>query len=154
MEARSARYSHTQKSPLCLILYITSLACLLVLPSVVDIVGSIVCMGLGLIFAIIGAAFHHLTVEDWGAELSIRFGPIPAFRRTVRYNDIDTVEVGRTLILDGWGIHYSIRGGWVWNIWGLDCVRIRFLDGRILRIGTDDAEGLSRFLNDTIRHVY
>jgi hypothetical protein len=50
--------------------------------------------------------------------LVIRFGPIPLFRRTVRYADIQKVEVGRTLILDGWGIHFSIRGGWVWNLWG------------------------------------
>jgi hypothetical protein len=36
--------------------------------------------------------------------------------------DIGSVEIGRTLHLDGWGIHMSVRGGWVWNLWGRDCV--------------------------------
>jgi len=150
VEEHSARYAHTQKAPLCLILYLAALACLLPIPSVKDAIGVFVCVGLGLMLAVIGAAFHHLTVEDWGAELSVRFGPLPLFRRIVRYNDIQTSEVGRTLFLDGWGIHYSIRGGWVWNIWGRDCVRIRFVDGRVLRIGTDDADGLNQFLHDVI----
>ena len=71
--------------------------------------------------------------------LAIRFGPVPLFRRTVRYTDIEKVEVGRTLILEGWGIHYSIRGGWVWNLWGRDCVVVHFKNGGVLRIATDDA---------------
>jgi len=44
------------------------------------------------------------------------------FRRTIRYDDIISAEIGRTTILDGWGIHMSLRGGWVWNLWGRDCV--------------------------------
>jgi hypothetical protein len=90
-------------------------------------------------------AFHHLTVEDQGNRLTIRFGPLPLFRRAVRYHDIEKVEVGRTTILDGWGIHRSIRGGWVWNIWGRDCIVVH-LKTSVLRIGTDDAENLVGFL--------
>jgi hypothetical protein len=37
------------------------------------------------------------------------------------------------------------RGGWVWNIWGYDCVVIRMKRGT-LRVGTDDADGLVEFL--------
>jgi hypothetical protein len=40
----------------------------------------------------------------------------------------------------------SVRGGWVWNLWGRECVVVRFRDGRTLRIGTDDAENLAAFL--------
>jgi hypothetical protein len=64
----------------------------------------------------------------------------------VRYADIEDVDVGRTVLLDGWGIHYSLRGGWVWNLWGRDCVVVRFRDGRTLRVGTNDAENLAAFL--------
>jgi hypothetical protein len=71
------------------------------------------------------------------------------FRRTVRYADIESVEVGRTLILEGWGIHYSIRGGWVWNLWGRDCVVVHLKKG-MLRIGTDDAENLAGFLRSKV----
>jgi hypothetical protein len=43
-------------------------------------------------------------------------------------------------------IHYSIRGGLVWNLWGRDCVVVHFKNGGVLRIGTDDAENLADFL--------
>jgi hypothetical protein len=48
--------------------------------------------------------------------------------------------------LDGWGIHMSLRGGWVWNLWGRNCVVLR-LRKSILRVGTDDAVNLVEFLN-------
>jgi hypothetical protein len=80
----------------------------------------------------------------------VRFGPIPLFRKTVLYTDILKVEVGRTLLLDGWGIHMSILGGWVWNIWGRDCVVVHLRDGGTLRIGTDDGESLAGIVNRKI----
>jgi hypothetical protein len=71
------------------------------------------------------------------------------FGMTVRYSEIVKVEVGRTLILDGWGIHMSIRGGWVWNLWGRDCVVVQLKKGT-LRIGTDDAANLEVFLQGKV----
>jgi hypothetical protein len=100
----------------------------------------------GLFVLLLAASFHHLTINDEGDHLSISFGPLPLFRRTVRYGDIEQVEVGKTSLLDGWGIHMSLRGGWVWNLWGWDCVVVHFKNGGTLRIGTDDAENLARFL--------
>lgn len=111
-----------------------------------DTPGIYIAGAVSLVIALLAPAFHHLTVVDQGERLAIRFGPVPLFRRTVQYADIEKVEVGRTLFLDGWGIHYSIRGGWVWNLWGRDCVVVHFKNGGVLRIGTDDAPGLSRFL--------
>jgi hypothetical protein len=102
-------------------------------------------IGLAFLFLLLGSSFRHLTVEDQGEHLEVRFGPIPLFRWRVRYEDVKGVEVGRTLPLDGWGIHMSVRGGWVWNIWGRDCV-VLHLDRSPLRIGTDDAENLAGFL--------
>ncbi len=105
---------------------------------------------MGLLIAVLFApAFHHLTVVDTGDDLAIRFGPVPLFRRNVRYADISSAEVGRTLLLDGWGIHMSIRGGWLWNLWGRDCVVMRLTNGT-LRIGTDDAENLAGILKNRI----
>lgn len=101
---------------------------------------------LGVLILILAASFHHLTVEDQGGRLSVRFGPIPLFRRSVKYEDIESAEVGRTTILDGWGIHLSLRGGWVWNLWGRKCVVVRFKNGGALRVGTDDGENLARFV--------
>ncbi|MCS7469127.1 hypothetical protein NZK35_20940 [Stieleria sp. ICT_E10.1] len=140
-------YRHTQRAPLCLILYVTAVMFLglgWVLRN--EPVIHWVFPAAGLLTLILSASFHHLTVEDEGDRLSIRFGPIPLFRRSIKYEDIVSVEVGRTTILDGWGIHMSIRGGWVWNLWGRDCVALRLRNG-MLRIGTDDADQLSEFLN-------
>ena len=50
------------------------------------------------------------------------------------------------LIRYGGGVHYSVRGGWVWNLWGRDCVVLRQQNGGVLRIGTDDAPNFARFL--------
>ena len=149
-DTTTSAYSHTQKAPLCLILYGSALACVVLAWIVGDTTGIYIVGGVGLLIALLAPAFHHLTVVDQGDVLAIRFGPIPLFRRTVRYANIEKAEVGRTLILDGWGIHLSIRGGWVWNLWGRDCVVVHFRDGGTLRIGTDDAEMLVGFLEGKI----
>jgi hypothetical protein len=114
-----------------------------------DTPGIYVAVAVGLVIALLAPAFHHLTVADQGDRLTIRFGPVPLFGRTVRYVDIEKVEVGRTLLLDGWGIHASVRGGWVWNLWRRNCVVVHLKNG-VLRIGTDDAENLARFLEGRI----
>ncbi|MBM4070573.1 MAG: hypothetical protein FJ271_16700 [Planctomycetes bacterium] len=152
VDSQATAYEHTQKAPLCLIRYGSALLCLALAWLVGRTPDSFVTGGVGLLIALIGPAFHHLTVADRGDVLAIRFGPIPLFRRTVRYADIQTVAVGRTLILDGWGIHLSIRGGWVWNLWGRDCVVVRFTNGGVLRIGTDDARNLAEFIATRIVH--
>ncbi len=102
----------------------------------------------GVVMLILASAFQHLTVEDEGDRIAIRFGPMPLFRRTIRYEDIHDVEIGRTTILDGWGIHLSMRGGWVWNLWGRDCVIIRHKG--TLWLGTDDPQKLAQFLKDKV----
>jgi hypothetical protein len=145
-------YHHTQRAPLCLLLYglaITFLVLTWVLRQ--EPVLAWVFPVTGLIVLVLAASFHHLTVADEGDRLSISFGPLPLFHRTVRYDDIEQVEVGKTTLLDGWGIHLSIRGGWVWNLWGRTCAVVRFKNGGTLRIGTDDAENLVEFLSSKVQ---
>jgi hypothetical protein len=62
-----------------------------------------------------------------------------------RYADITGVEIGRTFILDGWGMHFMPGRGWTYNIWGFGCVKLT-LGGKIIRVGTDDAEGLAKVI--------
>jgi hypothetical protein len=143
-------YSHKQKAPLCLVIYALAVV-FIVLGYIVEEAPPIQWLfpPIGLLMFGVAASFHHLTVEDRGDGLAIRFGPVPLFRKTVAYNEIKSVETGRTLLLDGWGIHMSIRGGWVWNIWGRDCVVLHLKKGT-LRIGTDDAENLAGFIEQRI----
>jgi hypothetical protein len=146
MDADVSGYAHRQESVLCLLFYGTALALLAGASFNRDKVSvALILGGGGALTVLLGMAFHHLTVEDRGEFLAIRFGPLPLFRRTARYADMVKATVGRTLLLDGWGIHFSFRGGWVWNIWGRDCVVVHLKKGT-LRIGTNDAENLARFL--------
>lgn len=144
-------YSHRQSAPLCLLLYAVA-SLFLVLGWVLSAEPLLRWLfpSIGVLLAVVAALFHHLTVEDRGDRLAVRFGPVPLFRRAVRYADIGSVEVGRTLLIDGWGIHYSLRGGWVWNLWGRECVVVHFRDGGTLRIGTDDAEQLAAFVRSRL----
>ncbi len=99
-------YSHTQKAPLGLLIYALAVV-FLALGYLVQDAPPIRWLfpPIGLLMLVITASFHHLTVEDRGDRLAIRFGPVPLFRRTVRYADLGAVEIGRTLLLDGCGIH-------------------------------------------------
>ena len=109
----------------------------------------LICLPISVLMLFLSLLFHHLTVADEGDHLSIRFGPLPFCCKRIPYDQIRDVEVGRTTWLDGWGIHQSPRGGWVWNIWGWDCVVIHREQGPF-RVGTDDAAELADFLKRRI----
>jgi hypothetical protein len=149
MNAAVGSYRHTQKGPWSLLLYVLGIVFLIVSWYAPLLALRITFLITGILMFPLGMSFHHLTVVDEGDWLTIRFGPFPLFRKRISYGDIDAVEKGQTTILDGWGIHVSLRGGWVWNIWGRDCVIIRLKRG-VIRVGTDDAEGLAEFLQGRI----
>jgi hypothetical protein len=143
-------YRHTQKGPWHFLLH--GFAALLLTVGIFnqnEPVAAFVLPLSGVLMFILGTSFHHLTVADEGRQLAIHFGPLPLFRRRIWYDDIREVERGRTTFLDGWGIHMSLRGGWVWNIWGYDCVVFR-LNQSTLRLGTDDPDNLVRFVRSRI----
>ena len=142
-------YRHTQRAPLSLLLYLTAggmLAAAVAMQA--EDMARLVVGGVGVLMALAASSFHYLRVEDEGDVLAIRFGPLPLFAKTIRYDEMSSVEMGRTTWLDGWGIHKSLRGGWVWNLWGFDCVVIQH--GSTTRVGTDDAERLADFLRRRI----
>ena len=62
-------------------------------------------LAVGSILALCGLVFGSLTICDEGDHLALRFGPLPVLFKTIRYADIIGVEVGRTRVIDGWGIH-------------------------------------------------
>ena len=146
---QSGRYAHMQRGPWGLLCYAFAAAFLTAsfncpaLPLIISFsVTGVFLLGLG-------ASLGHLIVEDQGDDLAIRFGPVPVFRKRIRYDDILEAEKGRTSFLDGWGIHWNPWGGWVWNIWGYDCVALRLKRGTF-RVGTDDAENLLNFLQERL----
>lgn len=99
--------------------------------------------------AAVCTSFHWLRVRSNGDDLEVRFGPLPLLRRHIRFADILEVRPARSRVLDGWGIHWG-PGGWIWNIWGFDCVELTLARGRKLRIGTDEPEKLTEFVRSRI----
>ena len=89
----SQPYRHTQRAPLCLLLYVLA-AVFLVLGLVLKSEPPIPWLfpPIGLLMFVLAASFHHLTVEDQIDHLSLSFGPLPLFRRTIRYDDIVSAE--------------------------------------------------------------
>lgn len=145
MEVEIGSYRHTQKGlwgPLCCFwgagLVIVGLSATLVPMRITSLIAGIVMFPLGMFL-------HHLTVADKGSYLAIWFGPFPLFCKRLDYADIVAVEKGRTRILDGWGARGGLRGE-LWSIWGRDCVVIYLKRGFVLRVGTDDPDGLTEFL--------
>ena len=108
---------------------------------IVFIASAIVC-------AVLSFTFGLLAVQDEGDHLSVSFGPIPFFRKSIPYSEITAVAKDRSHFLSGWGIHLT-RKGWLWNIGGFDCVHIEMGTQQIL-VGTDDPEGLFSFLNSKV----
>lgn len=152
------QYDHIQKSPLYLIISALGTCQLVFAISFFAATSSILAVLIfffsGILVVSLAFGFQHLHVLDQGDFLAIRFGrlPLPFCNRTLIYKNINKVESGRTLLLDGWGIHYSIRGGWVWNIWGRDCVVV-YCKNEVLRIGTNDAANLCAFLETKIGRI-
>jgi hypothetical protein len=143
-------YEHTQKAPMHYILY--GVAAIMIVSawlSVGDPITVIILSAGGCLLLILSLSFRSLTVSDEGERLSIRFGPIPLFRKSIAYADITRVEPGKSSIIDGWGIHYIPGRGWTYNLWGFGCAVV-YLGKRVIRIGTDDVENLVAFLNRRI----
>ncbi len=143
-------YRHTQRGPLGLLLYVVGAAMVAAGWLAPHLAERNVLLVAGIAMFPLGMSFHYLTVAAEADCLALRFGPVPLFRKRIAYCDIRDVQRGRTSVLDGWGIHLSLRGGWVWNIWGRDCVVVRRRQGTI-RVGTDDPVGLAEYLKARVR---
>lgn len=144
------QYDHTQRAPLHLLLYATAAAMGVAAwffrgeaftLSVIVLVAAML--------ALAAASFGWLRVQDEGDHLSIRYGPLPIFRKRIAYSDITAVQRDRSTLIDGWGIHYVPLRGWTYNLWGFDCVRLT-VAGKTLRIGSDDVERLVEFVRSKV----
>jgi len=146
----SCRYRHVQRGPWWLLCYALA-ALLFTVGSSLPVLGlEITVWVAGISLLLLGLSLGHLVAEDEGDRLFIHFGPLPLFRKRIRYDDIREVEKGRVPFRDSGGIHWSPWGGWIWSVWGTHCVILR-LKRRTFRVGTDDADGLAGFLEEQIK---
>ncbi len=153
MMTQSTRYRHMQRAPICWLLYamailFAALAWILQNEPYVPWIF----LAISPFLLLLAASFHYLAVQGDDVGLKISFGPLPLFRRTIRYEEIVGAEPGKTDFLDGLGIHMSLKGGWVWNIWGRDCVVLTLRKG-IFRLGTDQPQQLAQFIESRMWSV-
>jgi hypothetical protein len=147
-------YDHTQRGKLHWVCHASSLFTLLIIVLVSPREAAAIAYPIaGLTIAIIEFfAFGVMTLRiyDNKDHLALRFGPLPILSKQIPYQNIATTEPGHSKFIDGWGIHYIPGRGWTYNLWGFDCVEITTMDDKVIRIGTDDPEGLSIFLQGKI----
>lgn len=96
------------------------------------------------VVALLLANFGSLTVRMDETAVKLRFG-VGLIRRTIPLGRIQTAARVRNRWWYGWGIRLTPHG-WLWNVAGLDAVELRFTEGGVFRIGTDDPEGLEAAL--------
>ncbi|MCA9088089.1 MAG: hypothetical protein KDA90_05565 [Planctomycetaceae bacterium] len=102
-------------------------------------------LGCGLVTLTASVIFSRLTIRDEGDHLLVHFGPFPLWPLRIPYADIELVAKDRSTFVDGWGLHYT-RQGWLFNVWGFDCVRI-VTKQRSVRLGTSEPQQLLEFLD-------
>lgn len=149
--SRPATYDHVQRGRFHILLHALALLVIVVVwqvgPGFVPLAAG---LATGAVFELLALCFQQLRVADQRDHLLIAFGPLPLFRRRVRYAEMVSASVSRSSFLEGWGIHWVPFKGWIWNLQGRDCVRIQLSDTRQLTVGTDDPSGLGAFLQARI----
>lgn len=148
-------YDHTQKAPLHWILVVPGTAML-----VSAWYASPDAQWVGWVLGIVGAimvgislCFRTLRLQSDEGDLTATFGPVQVFHKRVAYARIAGFRADRSNLIDGWGIHFRPGAGWIWNLWGFDCVRLELDDGTPLRFGTDDVAGLLAHLEARTAHA-
>lgn len=139
-------YDHIQDAPLYWLLLVPAI-CVAIGAAATSKTGDAkVFLLLSVLLASLAFCFRWLRICDEGDYFSVRFGPIPLFGKRFRYADIRSAEPSQTSFVDSWGIHWVPGRGWTYNLWGFDCVLLTLTNGRTVRVGTDDPEGLASFL--------
>jgi hypothetical protein len=142
------RYEHTQRGTVVqAALMIGAVACF-ALSQVMSAPPFVVPMVL-IIFVVCAYMFSSLTIQVTDRALHWCFGP-GMFRKQVALAEIQSVEITRTRLLEGWGIHKTSRG-WLYNVSGFDAVLIKLHGGKSLLLGTDEPDRLRSALVRTIR---
>jgi hypothetical protein len=140
-----AAYEHTQRGPAWL-LFGGAAVVALVVAIALDSLTAWVPLGIvAVVLVVASLLFTTLTVRDAGDHLALRYGPLPLVGKKLAYDSIRELRPARSQLIDGWGIHWFPGRGWTFNVWGRDCIEAE-TEGGTVRIGTDDRDGLLRFL--------
>jgi hypothetical protein len=90
-----------------------------------------------------GVLFYSMTIRVEDGWLKWHFGP-GLIRKKVALPEIESVEPVRNSWVCGWGIHYTGKGGWLYNVSGMEAVQIVMKNGKRFRLGTDEPMALAQ----------
>ena len=151
------RYDHRQLSPLGALFALIGGGLVIAATGAEEAWVATVLRIVAAIFALCALSFWSLRVQIETEHLRACFGPLPIFQKKIPLAQIERVEVGKTDLLDGWGIHYVPGRGWIWNLWGFHCVVLTLTDPsgqrkrpRTFRLGSDEPEELQAALRRAI----
>ena len=97
-------YRHTQRGTVIIV----AIGIATVVAAILALTVSRISLAFVLFFVVLGWLFGSLTIEVTEDRLQWRFGP-GAIRKEVPLADIDSAQRVRTNVLEGWGIHLSLR---------------------------------------------
>lgn len=134
------RYEHKQQSTWMYWIGIAILALFMLLTRTDPSVGLPLALSSIFIAAVL-VVFSRLTtaVDDRAVSWAFGWGWPGG---SIALHDIASVEITETTLLEGWGIHWTIWHGWLWNAGGFAAVEIWKLDGSRVTLGTDNPAGL------------
>ena len=138
-------YQHTQRGTLILSVTLGLAALFLGLGLTIPAVKSLF-ISVPILLAGAGL-FHSLTIVITDRELGWRFGP-GLIHKGVPLAEIVAAEPVRTG--PSWGIHWSPRTGWLYNVSGFDAVAITLRSGKRFTLGTDEPQALAARLAEAI----
>jgi hypothetical protein len=107
--------------------------------------------GSWIVFAVMAGSaylFGSLTVTLDGEALRCHFGP-GLIRRTIPLREIRDIRPIRIPWMYGWGIRLTPQG-WMFNVSGLDAVKLTLAGGKHFLIGTNEPEVLARAVRTAI----
>lgn len=106
-------------------------------------------VGVSAILVLVLFLFGTLTVAVSDEKFSFWFG-VGLIRKSIPISDIERCTVTSFPWYYGWGVRYTPQG-WLYCVSGLAAVKLMLKSGRVLQVGTDDAEGLCAAVTNATR---
>jgi hypothetical protein len=137
-------YSHTQPGT-------TIVGALLIMVGVFAVLGFCIAkvFFISVLFLlVVGWLFHSLKIDIGEGKLEWAFGP-SLIRKQVALSEI----VSAVPVKNGpsWGIHWSPRTGWLYNVSGWHAVLVTLRDGKKFTLGTDEPAALAEAIKKHVR---
>lgn len=102
------------------------------------------------ILALVLATFAFMTVTVDDAAVTVRMGTGLITRRFALAG-VRQAQTVRNPWYYGWGLRLY-PGGTLYNVSGLSAIELAFEEGRRVRIGTDDVDGLMTAIDEALNH--